>query len=228
LTTPDGLLPVAVPNLNDVVYHVLRDRILSRGFVPGERLDLDDLASQLQISRTPLKDALNRLTVEGLIEIQPRRGTFVTKPDAQKLDEGYKIRSAYELYVALCIFKYLSPEDYRFFDDIREQMDDLARTGNWQQIALEYLDLDQQLHERFVLRGGPPRMLHLYQQTNVHTYVRLIIPCLSDRDFEMTHFEHEQIFAAIAIQAPDRLNAALLNHLEGARLRIGKAFNCST
>ncbi|MBN8638206.1 MAG: GntR family transcriptional regulator, partial [Anaerolineae bacterium] len=82
MTTPDGLSPVAVPNLNDVVYHLLRERILTRGFVPGERLDLDDLATRLQISRTPLKDALNRLTVEGLIEIQPRRGTFVTKPDA--------------------------------------------------------------------------------------------------------------------------------------------------
>lgn len=228
MTTPDGLSPVAVPNLNEIVYQVLRERILNRTFVPGERLDLDDLASRLQISRTPLKDALNRLTVEGLVEIQARRGTFVTKPDAQKLDEAYKIRSAYELYVALCIFKYLTAEDYQFFETVRQQMDELANSGDWQRVAPEYLSLDQQLHERFVLRGGPPRMLHLYQQTNVHTHVRLIVPCLSDRDFEMTHFEHEQIFAAIANQAPDRLNAALLNHLEGARLRIGKAFNCST
>jgi GntR family transcriptional regulator, rspAB operon transcriptional repressor len=227
LTTSDGLLPVAVPNLNDVVYHLLRERILSRTFAPGERLDLDDLASRLEISRTPLKDALNRLAVEGLIEIQPRRGTFVTKPDAVKLDEAYKIRSAYELYVTLCIFKYLTPEDYRFFEEVRGQMDELAKTGDWQKAAPEYLNLDQQLHERFVLRGGPPRMLHLYQQTNVHTYVRLIVPCFSERDFEMTHFEHEQIFAALANQAPDRLNAALLNHLEGARHRVGKAFHCT-
>ncbi|MBK8023888.1 MAG: GntR family transcriptional regulator [Chloroflexi bacterium] len=228
MNTVDNLQPVIVPSLNDVVYQLLRERILRREFAPGERLDLDDLERRLQVSRTPLKDALSRLQAEGLVEIYARRGTFVTRPDAKKLDEAYKIRSAYELYVALCIFKYLRPEDYQFFDEIYTQMDALSREGSWKAVADEYLRLDQQLHERLVLRGGPPRMLHLYQQTNVHVYVQLLVPCFSDRDFEMTHFEHEQIFTALSMQAPDRLNAALLNHLEGARLRAARAFDCST
>ncbi|MBL8134098.1 MAG: GntR family transcriptional regulator [Anaerolineae bacterium] len=228
MNTVDNLQPVVVPSLNDVVYHVLRERILRREFAPGERLDLDEMEKRLQVSRTPLKDALNRLQAEGLIKIVARRGTFVTRPDAKMLDEAYKIRSAYELYVALCIFKYLTPEDYLFFEQIHMQMEALASGGRWQTVADEYLSLDQQLHERLVLRGGTPRMLHLYQQTNVHAYVQLLIPCFSDRDFEITHFEHEQIFAALSIQAPDRLNAALLNHLEGARLRAARVFDCST
>lgn len=224
MTTRNRLQPVSVPNLNEVVYQLLRERILSYAFVPGQRLDLGELEQLLQVSRTPLKDALNRLEVEGLIEIHPRRGTFVASLDVPKLDEAYKVRSAYELYVALCLFKYLMPEDYVFFRDLQAQMDALAAQANWQAVAVDYLACDQQLHERLVLRGGPPRMFQLHQQTNVHTYLRLVTPHLSDRDFDATHFEHEQIFDALASQAPDRLNAALLNHLESARLRATKAF----
>jgi len=71
------LQPVSLPKLNDVVYELLRERILRYDFAPGQRLDLPELEAMLQISRTPLKNALTRLEVEGLVEVQPRRGTFV-------------------------------------------------------------------------------------------------------------------------------------------------------
>jgi GntR family transcriptional regulator, rspAB operon transcriptional repressor len=228
LTAQDTLQPVSIPNLNEVVYQLLRECILNYELLPGQRLDLVDLENRLQLSRTPLKIALGRLEVEGLIEIHPRRGTFVASVDAQKLDEAFKVRSAYELYVALCLFKYLNDEDYAFFDRLRQQMNDLAEQGDWQAVALEYLQLDRQLHERFVLRGGPSRMAQLHQQTNVHTYLRAVIPYLSERDFEAIHFEHEQIFDALDSQSSDRLNASLLNHLESARLRCCKALSRET
>ncbi|MBL8163814.1 MAG: GntR family transcriptional regulator [Anaerolineae bacterium] len=205
------------------MYDLLRERILTQRFVPGQRLDLQELEQQLQVSRTPLKDALSRLELEGLVEIHPRRGTFVAALNPQKFEEAYKIRSAYELYVALCLFKYLTQDDHHFLRQVGEQMNALAEVGDWQTVAGEYVQLDQQLHERFVLRGGPPRMLRLYEQTHVHLYLRLAQPYFSDRDFEATHFEHEQILEALASQSPDRLNAALLNHLESERVRAARA-----
>lgn len=227
MDTKNSLQPVSVPMLNEVVYQLLRERILGDEFMPGQRLDLVELERTLQVSRTPLKDALSHLEQEGLVQIHPRRGTFIANIDAPKLDEAYKVRSAYELYVALCLFKYLSAEDYAFFQSLREQMDTLADREDWKAVAAEYLKLDEQLHERLVMRGGPPRMFQLFQQTNVHLYLRLVIPHFTHRDFEATHFEHQQIFDALASQIPDRLNAALLNHLEGSRFRSCQAFNRS-
>jgi DNA-binding GntR family transcriptional regulator len=214
--------PVELPNLSDVVYNLLRERILRYDFSPGERLDLSVLETSLEVSRTPLKDALTRLEAEGLVEIQPRRGTFVTAISAEKLDDAYKIRSAFELYVALCIFKYLKPEDYAFFDETRQTFDSLfeaAETDGWQGVIHDYLQVDQQLHERFVDRGGTPHMLRLFQQTNVHMHVTRIISRYLPRDLQAMHFEHEQIFAAIDDRSPERLSAALLNHLEASRYR---------
>ncbi len=215
---------LSLPNLNQVVYQLLRERILRYDFAPGQHLDLTELESSLQISRTPLKNALTRLEAEGLVEIQPRRGTFVAPVNASKLDEAYKIRSAFELYVALCLFKYLTPEDYAFFDQTRAALDQLAEAGslNWDGVIFEYLRLDQELHERFVVRGGTARMAQLYQQMNVHMQVARIVSRYQPRDFDAIHFEHQQVFAALDERSSDRLSAALLNHLEASRLRALK------
>lgn len=218
------LQPVSLPNLNNVVYELLRERILRYDFAPGQRLDLSDIESSLQISRTPLKHALTRLEAEGLVEVQPRYGTFVAPLNADKLDEAYKIRSAFELYVALCLFKYLTPEDFAFFGEVRAALTDLAATGDWQAVIYDYLQLDQQLHERLVSSGGTPRMLQLFQQMNVHMQVARIVRRFQTRDFEAMHFEHEQLFAALDDGSPERLNGALLIHLEASRFR---ALKCS-
>jgi DNA-binding GntR family transcriptional regulator len=127
------LQPIQTVNLNDAVYDILRQQILNYNFEPGQRLDLAALEDKLQVSRTPLKNALTRLSVEGLVEIQPRRGTFVAPIDAESLEEAYKIRSSFELYVALCIFKYLKDEDYAFFEDVEIAMNTLVNSSdqNW-------------------------------------------------------------------------------------------------
>ena len=215
------LNPIETPNLSDAVYDILRRLIISGDFVPGQRLHLTELEASLNVSRTPLKTALKRLELEGLVNIHARRGTFIAETSVSKLEESYKIRSSFELYVALCLFKYLSPEDYAFFDAIRHQMNALVDSceGHWQEIVTAYVGLDRQFHERLVAVGGPPRMLDMFKQLNVHLQMVSIIPNYGARDFQAMHFEHEQIFASIMDRSPERLNATLLNHLESARYR---------
>lgn len=217
-----ALSPVFLPNLNDVVYGLLRERILHYDFVPGQRLDLTELETSLEVSRTPLKNALTRLEAEGLVEIHPRRGTFVAPLNAEKLDEAYKIRSAFELYVALCLFKYLTPEDFVFINEVQARMNEMAECDDWPSVIFDYLQLDQKLHERFVVRGGTARMVQLFQQMNVHMQVARLASRFTSRDFDAMNFEHEQIFAALELRSQERLSAALLNHLEASRMRALK------
>lgn len=221
------LQPINPTNLNDVVYELLRERILNHDFMPGQRLDLSELEAILQVSRTPLKNALTRLEVEGLIEIQPRRGTYVATISIAKLDEAYKIRSAFELYVALCIFKYLDFDDYAFFNNMEKQMNSLVMQSgdDWLEILPEYLELDRQLHERLVEVGGPEKMLSLFQQMNVHAHLYHIVKNYTQQDFQAMHFEHGQIFAAIQDESAERLSAVLLNHLEASRMRAIRCMN---
>ena len=215
--------PIELPNLNAVVYDKLRQAILRHEFHPGQRLDLPELEEQLQVSRTPLKNALTRLEVEGLVQVQPRRGTFVAESNAAKLEEDYKVRSAFELYVALCLYKYLTQDDYDFFAELAIQMDELAeqaRRDGWKSVIQDYLKLDYALHERLIICGGPSRMHTLWQQVNVHIQLARLVDWFETSDFEAIHFEHRQILDAIQAGSPERLNATLLNHLESSRLSV--------
>ena len=223
--------PLDIPNLNEAVYHTLREAILRYDFSPGQRLDLTELEDRLQVSRTPLKNALTRLEVEGLVEVHPRRGTFISEISLEKLDEDYKIRSAFELYVALCLYKYLQPKDYQFFSETRIHMEKLAaesEAAGWQAVIHDYLELDHELHERLVRCGGTPRMVVLWQQTNVHMQMGRLATHFTARDFDSIHFEHQQILDAIDVGSPDRLSAALLNHLESSRLRASRILSDAT
>lgn len=209
---------------------MLRKWILDQKLSPGQRLNLTQLENQLRVSRTPIKMALKQLELEGLVEILPRRGTFIASIDIEKLDENYKISSAFELYVALCLHKYLNDDDYRFFEALSLEMDQLANAGgsDFQAIMLDYLELDKQLHERLILRGGPQRMLDIYRQMNIHTLMARIVPRYSASSFQTMHLEHNQIFTALLSQNPEKLSYALNDHLEAERQRLGTYFTKAT
>lgn len=82
--------------LADQVYDVLRGRILDRSLVPGDRLSVPLLASELRLSRSPVREAVQRLVVEGLAEEQLHRGARVAGVDAADLVDVFAVREALE------------------------------------------------------------------------------------------------------------------------------------
>lgn len=85
-------------NMTDAVYASLSEAIFSRRFALGQRINVDELRQQLGVSRTPLKDALNRLATEGLIRVVPHRGTFVSELRADEMAEISDVRRVLKLY----------------------------------------------------------------------------------------------------------------------------------
>jgi DNA-binding GntR family transcriptional regulator len=77
-------------------YDILRQKILSGDLPAGSRLDVGSIASQLGISRTPVKDALRRLSAQRLVEIHSRKGTFVTSIGINDARETFEVRAALE------------------------------------------------------------------------------------------------------------------------------------
>ncbi|MHB1416525.1 MAG: GntR family transcriptional regulator, partial [Chloroflexota bacterium] len=87
-------------SLTDKVYSLLKARILGQALLPGQKVDVDGLAADLGISRTPVKDALNRLAADGLVNVLARRGTFVARFELDDLLELLDVRLALESYAA--------------------------------------------------------------------------------------------------------------------------------
>jgi len=87
-------------SLADEAYQRITAAMLSGALAPGSRLVMDALADELQISRTPVRDALRRLEQEGLIEPTGRRGFVIREIDSEEIRQTYQAREAIEGYAA--------------------------------------------------------------------------------------------------------------------------------
>lgn len=109
----DSSLPrINIHTISEAAYEVLRERVISKEFAPGQRLNLEAIEKQLGISRTPLKEALTRLEMEGLVTIVPRTGTYVTDPVPEEIAESFDMRRVLEVYAVELAVQRASDEDY--------------------------------------------------------------------------------------------------------------------
>jgi DNA-binding GntR family transcriptional regulator len=93
--TLESLSAVSKPqSLKNIAYRAIKDAILTLRFRPGQALSHRDLATQLQISETPIRDALQELEREGFVTRVAYKGTFVTEIDQVDIEETFQIRTA--------------------------------------------------------------------------------------------------------------------------------------
>ena len=93
-------LMASTSSLSQIAYQKIRQRLFASDFHAEDRISETVLASQLGISRTPVREAIRRLQNEGLLHQIPRKGTFVVQPDRDELIETYDVRRALECMAA--------------------------------------------------------------------------------------------------------------------------------
>lgn len=87
-----------IPNLTELTYRSIKEKLLDGTFSEGTRLTEEQLANQLGISKSPVREALNRLEAEGLVCIESRRGAYVREFSMKELNDLYEFREALELH----------------------------------------------------------------------------------------------------------------------------------
>jgi len=88
----------AVVNIRTQVYNVIKENICGGRYEPGQRLNEVELASSLNVSRSPVREALRRLAADGLVEEKPNRGVFVREFTPQNIQEIFDVRVLLESY----------------------------------------------------------------------------------------------------------------------------------
>src|ERR1700748_3449510 len=92
---PDGA-PLAIASVVDQVYSAIRDRIIQGSLERGARIHQEDLAEELGVSRTPVREALRRLAAEGLVEMRTNRGARVADVGRSDMQAAYQARMVIE------------------------------------------------------------------------------------------------------------------------------------
>ena len=206
--------------LSDQVYSALLAAIVEQRLRPGARLTLDDLAAQLKVSRTPVRDAVARLAMEGLVQPSGRRGFSVTVLGVDALAELFDLRLMCELFAVETGLGRLTPT-------LLERLESLARVCLMLNRSEDTTDIialalkDKALHQLIVGLAGNRRLNEFYEHLSIHvqTY-RVRSPLLRGPAVEPAFLnEHGAIIDALRGGQVEAAKAAIRAHILHAKQR---------
>lgn len=207
-------------DLTEQTYAVLRENILQRSLRPGTKISVTEVAHALGVSRTPVMDALKRLAADGLVEIIPRRGTFVTELDARDVSELFDIRVMMELYAADHILRTDAVD--QFLASIEEQLRGMEQAT----IDGEYADYeaflasDRDLHLKLIEQSQNQRLIQMYRDMNVHIQIARTHYFKHVENALQAQQEHHAIVRAFKKGNADKIHEALSTHIMNVKERM--------
>jgi len=199
----------------DLVFQILRESILTELFRPGERLNIKDLRAKLGVSLTPIRDAINRLAAEGLVEIRPRSGTFVTDLSAEEVAETFEIRSALECLAAEKMITRVTAQDIEL---IRALVADIEQPVTNERERSLHERKNVELHSLIVELSGNRKLVEIYRGLNAHIKIARIHHSREGwtQRIEKEIAEHRAILRAIEERDLQSLIQALRQHIQHA------------
>jgi DNA-binding GntR family transcriptional regulator len=203
-------------SLHDEVASQLRERIFAGELTPGTFLDEAHLAEQMEISRTPLREALKVLTAEGLVRHEPRRGCFVKQVTEHDLDEIFPVIALLEGQCARLAAMHSSDADLEALEALHDK---LQRHAKARRITDYYAD-NFAIHEAIIalannrwlaqVIGDLRKIVKLARLQQLHAPGRL----------EQSLSEHMAVFAALKARDPDGADAAMRTHIVRQRIAL--------
>lgn len=193
----------------------LRRAILDGELAPGARLGEVELAAQLGMSRTPVREALRSLSAQGLVEILPNRGARVVRWSATDLQEIYELRAMLESHAARRAATRISTDSVTLMDSLCDDMDSCAHRGSSVELA-RLTELNSQFHRIILQAADSPRlesMLDSLVQVSlmVRTFTRYSPEALLR---SMSH--HRELTVAMRGRSPDWAAAVMQTHVLAA------------
>jgi DNA-binding GntR family transcriptional regulator len=215
----DGMsLPnLARNNLAEEAYRVLRDCIFSQQFPCGEQLDLSSIEEQLGISRTPIKAAVDRLAAEGLVEIVPRRGTYVAELSLKTIDNAFRVREVLECYAVANSVEHMADEQLQQLAQIVAEMRRITQSEDPDTMYLHYTAADHDFHTLIIEAANNDVLSDLCDRVVMRVHFARVRYAPSGIDFDQLTKEHQDILAAFQKRDVKTAQARMREHIRGAR-----------
>ena len=209
LMVPDSDLDSRNLSRADFVYQRLRLGIRSGEFRPGDRLREAELASQLNVSRTPIREAIRRLASDGLVEVAPSRGVMFIQLDKQQVRELYALRESLEGTAARLAAQHASPAEIVV---MRELLEIVEHSKSPAEIAKSNRLFHQSIHDAAHNRYLAQALLQLDDSLSLLPGTTFQTPGRS----EAANREHKDILAAIEARDPDLAEKLTRKHIQAS------------
>lgn len=211
-TMENAIIPPKEPEENgrQYAYRTLYQNIMALRFPPGMTLSDADLSDALQISRTPIREAIVSLVESKLVEVYPQRASIVSRIDLDAVEEGVFLRFNTERAILQEAIKKADGEDLsRLYDNLKKQKEALTEG------KLDgFMDLDNQFHHLLYLTAEKPWSWTAVMRIVTHQdRVRRLQVHLGTQALWTAHEEHTALFNAIMSRSDKNMDEFLYEHL---------------
>ncbi|EFV76188.1 MULTISPECIES: GntR family transcriptional regulator [Cytobacillus] len=190
------------------IYDIIKKSILSGQLKPGEKVNVSHLAEKYNISRTPLREALRQLQIEGLL-VQDQLGLSIVKLDETDFKDLYETRIMLEPQIMGLVLKAITEERLNCIEEILERAEDAFLEGN----HLLLLEWNAKFHDRLLDASPNRRAVHLLKQVRSFLLLyRANILKNNEHNREILK-EHRQIFHALKARDEIAVYQSAENHL---------------
>ena len=200
-------------------YRELKAMILDGRLKPGQKLAERDLGAALKVSRTPVREALNLLAQEGLVEARPQRGHVVSAADAKTAEDLYDLREVLELEAIRLAMRRMQASDLASFEKLAKK---LARYDGKPTQSETELREAQALHELIARASRNELLLEMLMRLWDRLQLFVWIDSLID-EAARTRAEHADIIAAIRAGDEAQVLARMAQHLRRSKANVLQA-----
>ena len=204
--------------LRDVVFKTLRQAILKGELEPGERLMEIQLAERLGVSRTPIREAIRKLELEGLVLMIPRRGAEVAKISEKNLRDVLEVRRSLEELAIDLACQRIQEEELETLREAQKEFAAAIAAGD----AMEIAQTDEKFHEIIYSGTGNQKLMQILSNLREHMY-RYRLEYIKDANKrQILLVEHEQILKALSLRHVQEARLAVREHIDNQEITVLK------
>ena len=207
---------LTVDNLNDQVYEKIREEIITGQLSPGTRIVDLQIAERYGISRTPVRDAIQKLTKEGLVVTSGKKGYYIFKATRKDIVEIFELRLILDKAVIEKLVSDVMPSNYQNYLDVIRQIEERLKKG-----ILEgpkaFTQYDEEFHDSIIRLSNNSRVIAIYAENRTQTKAFRSITSFSAERIDKANKLHFELLEAIKNMDLDRALRAAEKHVELSR-----------
>lgn len=202
--------------LRDVVFNTLREAILRGELKPGERLMELQLAAQLGVSRTPIREAIRMLEQEGLAVTMPRKGAEVAKMTLKGMEDVLEIRAALDELACQLACRRITEEQLKRLETAKKNFEVSLKSGVVKTIA----EADMGFHDVIYEATENPKLVNMLNNLREQIY-RYRVEYLKNVDnYPILIKEHEAIYQSLVNRNEDEATLSIREHVENQAIAV--------
>ena len=219
-THSDALELLRSHSLTTLVQRELERRILAGTLAPGDKLNEEDIAGQLNVSRGPVREAFRALESAGLVRMEKNRGVFVRQVSIAEANEIYEVRAGLDELIGRLLAERIKPAELAELRELLKKMQQAARAKDVE----AYYPLNVRFHDRLAELTGNGTLLSAYRRlvNELHLYRKETLARGAD-SFPISTREHAEVVEALARKDCDRAGKLLYEHAMESRDRLHAA-----